>query len=329
MRRRTGPASCPLTGPLRLHRGRREQGFALVAALWILVLVGAVSVGFFTAAQSERRAVANSAESARARWAARAGFARATAALDRQLGGASTVRSLRDAGDSIVHALPLEVNDVPVEAALLDSRARLHLNRAGRADLVRLSTALGVGRQRSERLAAALLDWRDPDARRRASGAEARDYAALGLPVRPRDGPLPSVKELQEVRGIDRDLYRRLRPYVTVVGDGRVNLNSAPAPVLAVLPGLGLRAARTLVRARSEGSFESAYQVARVLPGDAARRLRRRIDAFRERAAYGPRFGMLRVRADPPGTPAAMTIRAVVELQGGSDWRLVRTREDY
>jgi general secretion pathway protein K len=306
-----------------------ERGFALAAALWILVLVGAVGAAFFTAAQSQRRAVANGVEAARARWAARAGFAQATAALDRQLDDAGAVGSLRAAGDSIVRAVPLELNGVRVEAALLDSRARVHLNRADRRDLVELFTALGVRRPRAVRLSAALADWRDPDARPRADGgAEARDYAALGLPVRPRDGPLPSVEELQRVRGFDRDVFRRLRPYVTVVGDGRVNVNSAPAPVLAVLPALDLAAARALVRARSEEALESAHQVARVLPGDAARRLRSRMDAFSEQVAFGPRFGQLVVRADPPGTPGRTTIRAVVELQGGTDWRIVQTRED-
>lgn len=314
------PRDAPRPGP-------GERGFALAAALWILVLVGALGAAFFTAARSQRRAVANGVESARARWAARAGFARATAALDRQLGEPGAAGSLRTAGDSIVRAVPLELNGVPVEAALLDSRARVHLNRAGRSDLVELFTALGIGRARSQRLAAALLDWRDPDARPRPGGAEARDYAALGRPARPRDGPLPSVEELQRIRGFGRGLYRRLLPYVTVVGDGRVNVNSAPPPVLAVLPALDLTAARTVVRARSEETFENAHQVARVLPSDAGRRLRARMDAFEERAAFGPRFGQLVVRADPPGTPGRTTIRAVVELQGGSTWRIVRTRE--
>lgn len=305
-----------------------ERGFALAAALWILVLVGAVGATFLTAAQSQRRAVTNGVEAARARWAARAGLAQATAALDRQLGGPGAAGSLRAAGDSIVQAVPLELNGIRVEAAVLDSRARVHLNRAGRGDLVELFTALGIRPPRARRLTAALMDWRDPDALPRAAGAEARDYAALGLPVRPRDGPLSSVDELQRVRGFDRDLYRRLRPYVTVVGDGRVNVNSAPASVLAVLPALDLATARAVVRARSEEALENTHQLARVLPDDAARRLRRRMDAFNEQVAFGPRFGELVVRADPPGTPGRTTIRAVVELQGGTDWRIVRTRED-
>lgn len=320
----------PRPGFVRRASGPRpgDRGFALAAALWILVLLGALGAAFFTAAQSHRRAVANSVESARAVWAARAGFAQATAELDRQLGQPGAVGGLRTAGDSIVRSVPVELNGVPVEAALLDSRARVHLNRAGRSDLVDLFRALGVRRPRAERLSAALLDWRDPDARPRPGGAEARDYAALGLPVRPRDGPLPSVDELRQVRGFGGSLFQRLRPYVTVVGDGRVNVNAAPAPVLAVLPALDLTAARALVRARSEETFENAHQVSRVLPGDATRRLRARMDAFSEQVAFGPRFGQLVVRADPPGTPGATTIRAVVELQGGTDWRIVRTRED-
>lgn len=305
-----------------------DRGFALVAALWILVLVGAVSAAFLAAAQSQRRTVANAAESARARWAARAGLARATATLDRQLAGSGAARALRAAGDSLLRSEPLRVNGVPVVATLLDSRARVHLNRATRRELVDLLTALGVGRGRAQRLTAAVLDWRDPDTRRRPGGAERRDYAALGLPVRPRDGPFPSVGELKQVRGFAGRLFGRVRPYLTVIGDGRVNVNSAPAPVLAVLPVLDPEAGRVLVERRRGDPFSSAFQVARALPDETARRLRRRMDAFEERAAFGPRYGQLLVRADVPGAPASVTLHAVVELQGGQSWRTTRVWED-
>ena len=323
---RDEPRAGPGTPPRRPSRS--SGGFALAAALWVLVLVGAVSAGFLAAAQSERRATANLMEEARARWAARAGLARATASVARQLSGFDAVQAFRSAGDSIVRAVSFQLNGVPVRAALLDSRARLHLNRASGADIVSLLTAAGLPRGRAVGVAAAVLDWRDPDGRPREGGAEAADYAALGLPARPPDAPLADVEELRDVMGVDEALFRRLRPLVTVVGDGRINVNSAPAPLLAVLPGLDPAGARAVASARRGTTYESAFDVADALPSDAGRRLLAQRETFGERAAYGPRFGEIVVAASPRGSPAEVTIRGVIELQGGRSWRIVSIRED-
>src|SRR3546814_17561250 len=60
----------------------------------------------------------------------------------------------------------------------------------------------------------AFLDWRDDDDQRRPDGAEEQDYAALG--VKPRNGPLRSIEELTEIKGIDQRTYAQLAPAVTV-----------------------------------------------------------------------------------------------------------------
>lgn len=318
----------PVPRPGRPSAVRPGDGFALPAVLWILVLVGAVTATFLAAAQDERRAVANAVESTRARWAARAGLARAAAALDVRLADPAAPRRFRSAGDSLLPPLRMETNGLPVRVELLDSRARLHLNLVGAPRLRRLLGALGVDAARSERIAAAVLDWRDPDERPRRDGAEAPAYAAAGLSARPRNAPFASVEELRGVRGVFPRLYRRLAPLVTVVGDGRINVNGASAPVLATLPVVDLRGARALVRARTAGrTFSGAFDVARALPTEQGRLLRDRMEAFEEAAAFGPRRAELSVRAVPPAGGAGATLRGVVELEGGRSWRLVRIRE--
>ncbi len=307
---------------------RSGRGFALPAVLWILVLVGAVSATFLAAAQDERRAVANGIESARARWAARAGLARAAATLDARLSGPAASRRLRSAGDSLLPPTRMEVNGMDVRVELVDSRARLHLNRAGAVQIARLLGALGVSGPRAERVVDAVLDWRDPDDRPRPAGAEADAYAAEGLAGGPRDAPFASVEELRRVRGVSDELHRRLAPLVTVVGDGRINVNAAPAPVLVSLPVIDAEAARALVRARASGrTFSSPFDVARSVPAATGRRLRDQAEAFEEAAAFGPRRAELSVRVRPPAGGAGAALRGVVELEGGTSWRLVRLVE--
>lgn len=307
---------------------RPAAGFALPAVLWILVLVAAVSASFLAAAQDERRAVANGIESTRARWAARAGLARAAATLDARLAGPSAGRRIRSAGDSLLPAGRMTVNGMEVRVELVDSRARLHLNRADAAQLGRLLAALGVTGPRAGRIVDAVLDWRDADDRPRSAGAESDAYAAGGLAAGPRNAPFASVEELRRVRGVSPELYRRLAPLATVVGDGRINVNAAPVPVLVALPVLDVEAARALVGARASGRvFSSAFDVARTVPSATGRRLRDQAEAFDAAAAYGPRRAELSVRVRPPAGGAGAALRGVVELEGGRSWRLVRVVE--
>lgn len=306
---------------------RGRPGFALPAVLWILVLVGAISAGFLAAAQAERRAVANEVERTRSTWAARGGLSRTLAGLDATLAGPAAVRRLRSAGDTLHDSGVEEIGGVQVRSVLIDARARLRLDSASAGELVALQLALGVPRRHAGRVAAAILDWSDADDRPRPGGAEAFAYRARGLSSRPANRPFRRVDELRGVLGVTRGLYRRLAPYLTVSGDGRINVNAAPAEVLSTLPGLDLASARLVARAREEGPFTGPHQVARALPVEDARGLRRRMDAFSRRAAFAPRQVDLVARAEVGSSLPPAVLRGVLELEGGRSWRLLRVDE--
>src|SRR5690606_5946952 len=89
-----------------------------------------------------------------------------------------------------------------------------------------------------EELAANLLDWIDEDDVRQGGGSEDDVYQRMDPPYRAANRPLLSLDELRLVEGFDGTLVDALRPYVTVypiAGSGGVNLNTAPAWVLAQL----------------------------------------------------------------------------------------------
>jgi general secretion pathway protein K len=52
-----------------------------------------------------------------------------------------------------------------------------------------------------------------------------------------RNAPLASVDELRSVAGVTSAVYNTLAPYVTIYGDGRVNINAAAEPVIMALGG--------------------------------------------------------------------------------------------
>ena len=83
-------------------------------------------------------------------------------------------------------------------------------------------------------LAAAVLDWRDPDLLTQpAGGAEDPDYAAAGLPYGAKDGEMESVAELEQVLGMTPGLYAKVEPYITV-HSGRAAPDPAFAPAVVL-----------------------------------------------------------------------------------------------
>lgn len=115
-------------------------------------------------------------------------------------------------------------------------------------------------------LAEALADWQDPDEEVTGiGGAEDADYAVQDPPYRSPDRPLFSPTELLLVRGMTYELWLKLAPLVTALPpqDGQpepLNVNTAPAAVLAAVLGADTSLADELVGERESDPFENTQQ---------------------------------------------------------------------
>jgi general secretion pathway protein K len=229
----------------------------LVAVLWLTVAISAAALDAGLRSRTFRLATANALEHERAAAVAAAGIeharSRLAAALDR--GGRWSVA--RTEVDPWAAPQTLLQDSVPIGAGhyavrLIDTGALLHLNRATEAQLVAFLRALRVDFGEADRLAQAIMDWRDRDELHRARGAERAEYERAGLPVVPRNGPFRSIEELRDVFGMSDDIWQRTRPHLTVLGSGLTNINSAPEPVLAALPGMTPSAVAAIIARRRQ-----------------------------------------------------------------------------
>jgi type II secretory pathway component PulK len=151
------------------------------------------------------------------------------------------------------------------QVAALDLGSRVDLNNAGEDVLRGLFTEL-FGERTAEPLVAALTDWVDADDEPEPGGAEAAHYARAGSPFRPTNQPMLRLEELTRVQGFSDSVANVLAPFVTVWGDGRVNVNTAPPEVLAAVPGLGTEGAEFVVAARQrDGVLVSRLAVSQQL----------------------------------------------------------------
>ena len=86
-------------------------------------------------------------------------------------------------------------------------------------------------------LAQAIVDWIDPNVDPLfPDGAEDSDYMVLDPAYLAANRPFSNVSELRLVKGMDRETYDKLAPYVRALPPGAaLNVNTASAPVLAAL----------------------------------------------------------------------------------------------
>jgi type II secretory pathway component PulK len=92
-------------------------------------------------------------------------------------------------------------------------------------------------------LATAIIDWTDRDdkviylpfIKRENSGAESGYYAMLETPYKCKNASLDTTEELLLVKGITPRVYELIRDYVTVNGDGKININCASKRVIECL----------------------------------------------------------------------------------------------
>jgi len=163
---------------------------------------------------------------------------------------------------------PLPVQGGALQGGVEDLQGRFNLNdlvnNKGQADpqalkvFQRLLAVLAVDNPRA--IADAVLDWVDKnDKVTEPGGAESGYYASLTTPYAPADAPFVSITTLRLVRGVTPRVYARLAPYVSALPESTpVNINTAPAPVLAaVVPDLDIGKARQLVKLRGKAGFGS------------------------------------------------------------------------
>lgn len=207
----------------------RNRGAALLLVMWLVLLLSGLVASYAMSARIESMQGNGAARGVVAGEAARAGVEYAVSRLMEQ------DPTQRWAADGRGYALPFGRAKVMIEVR--DEAAKIDLNAAAPALLSGLFVALGEPRERAERLAGAIVDWRDPDnLSQPVGGAEDPAYASAGLAWGAKDAPFDSVAELEQVLGMRPALYAAAAPHLTMYsGNATPDANIADGVVLAAM----------------------------------------------------------------------------------------------
>ena len=121
---------------------------------------------------------------------------------------------------------------------LVDEERKLNLNKAGLDEIARLIMIVAdFDITEAQSLAAAIVDWRDSDSQLSIplGSAEDRYYYNLHSSYEAKDADFEVFDELLLVKGMSQEVLDKLKNYITIYGNGKVNINTASSQVLLAL----------------------------------------------------------------------------------------------
>ncbi len=221
----------------------RMRGVALVLVMWIIALMAILLGSFALIARTENLEARHMFDTTTARYAALAGLERAVFEMR------NPNMQTRWTPDGRAYEFTYEGAQVSVE--ITDESGKIDINVADSSILVPLLQSVGLDPARAESLSDAIQDWHDADDIPRAHGAEAPQYAQAGLLYAPTNRNFQTVSEVQQVLGMNYEIFRRIEPAITVYSNSRFpNAAFAPLEALRAIPGMTDELARQIIATR-------------------------------------------------------------------------------
>jgi len=239
---------------------RDRRGVALITALWLVVAIAIVALQFSIDARERRALGLNASDRGMQRALANGALKLMQAKLEYAIRNVAQNRGnqmLRSSdpwlGIDSLYSGMYPVDSQPVYVQATDLGAKLNINQLSEDELKTFFGFVLNDYVVADALAQSVMDWTDVDDIARLHGAEKDDYIKAGLLALPSNAPFRQVEDLQNVKGMTPDIYAAVSPYLTTLGAGLVNLNTAPAAVMKVLPGMTDQIINTILGLRSQG----------------------------------------------------------------------------
>ncbi len=263
------------------NMGRRSRAFALMSVFVLVTALSFVTLEFTRSTSINLRMAVNSSMAKKALYYAFGGYKTALTVLKIDNNGYD------GPGDYWYGELPpIPFEDGIIAVSIEDEKARFNIqeivteygieDKRRRVMLERIFDSLYLDKSVID----AIVDWQDSDEIPQGTGAEAYYYTALTPSYEVRNAPVITTGELLLVKDVDREMfflppsarsslapegYRPLNDYLTVYGDGRININTAAYPVLLSLSrDMDETIVEDILEYRRESSFKSVEDLKNV-----------------------------------------------------------------
>jgi general secretion pathway protein K len=268
-----------------------EQGFVLVATLFAVALIGIGAAYFASRVDVLRNSAVETqrwAETEREAFSIRETLLHAAAIYPRDVGGLLVIPTQTGAASNYFATDGRAYRVSPsISVRVLDERGLLAINTLDDRILIKLFNQLGIPADQHARMLDGLRDYIDDDDLKHLNGAERDDYIAANRAPPPNDF-LRSREQLADVMGWERvflaldraetlatqaqtleqdsavmpGVRERFLALFSTSRHGGVNVNSAPAAVLSLMPGLNPLRVSALLDQRRIKPFNNLAELA-------------------------------------------------------------------
>lgn len=240
---------------MRTRTRSSQNGSALLLALWALAIISFTIIAVVKLTEARLEEDLARQREARALELAESGLALASHPNVRP--DESILKQEVGPGESFSADLSSEGARLSINVLLGDTKKRPILEK--------LFYLWGLSAAEGDTVIDSLADWIDKDDNKRLNGAEKSEYEALKKTGQtasqtsddkntyPPNRPFQSVEEMELVKNIDLLDQKKpdWRDYFTVWTDGKIDLNEAPADVIAAVCEVSIGQAEALVRQRN------------------------------------------------------------------------------
>ena len=266
---------------------KRDRGIALIIVMIIVAALTVIVTGFAYSMRVETKLARNTRFNPDMDWLGRSGVELARYLLSKRAPGEEQMDALHQkwAGgpgridmDAMAELEPWEelpmtnvkLGNGTFSIKITDMERKLNINSAPEP-LLRYILEMhgGVDATDVDVFIDSLRDWMDPDENHGLNGAESDFYLSEYPPYYSKNGPLDHITELKLVQGFKENpsIYNVFAKNFTAISGGLINVNTASAQVLELLPGMDPIIAGDIVmyRAGPDGPYRSPNQIGAVL----------------------------------------------------------------
>ena len=266
---------------------KRDRGIALIIVMIIVAALTVIVTGFAYSMRVETKLARNTRFNPDMDWLGRSGVELARYLLSKRAPGEERMDALHqkwaggpcrlptDATDELEPWEELDMTNVKLgngtfSIKITDMERKLNINSAPEP-LLRYILEMhgGVDATDVDVFIDSLRDWMDPDENPGLNGAESDFYLSEYPPYYSKNGPLDHITELKLVQGFKENpsIYNVFAKNFTAISGGLINVNTASAQVLELLPGMDPFIADEIVmyRAGPDGPYRSPNQIGAVL----------------------------------------------------------------
>jgi len=276
---------------MKIHSGHNSDGIALLVALIAVLVLSTLAAGLALSMRVETRLAFNANSETQLYWLGRSGVELARWVLAQERCPYDSLNQIWAGGpgsdcetNGPLAGMSLDnfpVGDGTVSIKIIDLERKVNINTANGLEIQQALTLMGVDANDISVVADSIQDWVDPDDLPRVAGAESDYYQGLDPPYYAKNAPIDDLSELLLIRGVTSEMYYGgsatnhppaafqhklglgtapgespnypfgLKDVFTPVSTGRININTADANVLQMIPGVDAVTAENIIKLRA------------------------------------------------------------------------------